>query len=404
MLPSLRWAAERYGFNIAMMRTWKAVCCASSDRLAGAAGSLRHWRMNARHPQVLLFDLLRFTVTRTREAVMQQPKCPSRGGHVTRQTMVSAGAAMASGPAFAEECRIGPPQHQKGPPVFMDYDQVELDAAYDQTYYEPLIARVRQRLASNSEAVRSRIGAPLRIRYGQTEVEWLDVYRTDRAKAPIFVFIHGGHWLRGSAKDYGYPAEMFVKAGAHYIALDFVTVKDASGDLSVMAAQVRRAVAWVYRNAGSFDGDPDRLFVGGHSSGGHLCGVALVTDWKNELGLPGDIIKGGLCMSGMFDMAPVRLSWRRNYISFTDKMADAMSPQRHIAKLRAPVVISYGTFETPEFQRQSRDFASAVRAVSKPVELIEAPNYAHLEMAETLGNPYGPNGRAALAMMKLGPT
>ena len=182
---------------------------------------------------------------------------------------------------------------------------------------------------------------------------------------------------------------MFVNAGAHYVALDFIAVKEAGGDLGVMAAQVRRAIAWVYKNAASFGGDPERIYIGGHSSGGHLCGVALVTDWHNEFGLPDDAVKGGLCMSGMFDMAPVRLSWRRTYVNFTDAMADAMSSQRHIDKLRAPVVVTYGTFETPDFQRQSRDFAAAVKAAGKPVELIEAPNYAHMEMAESLGNPYG---------------
>jgi arylformamidase len=78
-----------------------------------------------------------------------------------------------------------------------------------------------------------------------------------------------------------------------------------------------------------------------------------------------------------------------------------MSAQRHLDGLRAPITVTYGGFETPDFQRQSRDFAAAVKAAGKPVQLIEAPNYAHLEMAESLGNPYGPNGRAALAMMKL---
>ena len=84
----------------------------------------------------------------------------------------------------------------------------------------------------------------------------------------------------GAAKDYGFPAEMFVNAGAHYVALDFIAVQDAGGDLGVMAAQVRRGIAWVYKNAASFGGDPERIYIGGHSSGGHLCGVALVTDWQ----------------------------------------------------------------------------------------------------------------------------
>ena len=153
----------------------------------------------------------------------------------------------------------------------------------------------------------------------------------------------------------------------------------------------------------SFDGDPDRFYIGGHSSGGHLCGVAPGRNGENEFGFT-DAIKGGLCECGMFDMAPVRLSWRRTYVNFTDAMADAIEFETPHRKLRAPVVVTYGTFETPDFQRQSRDFATAVKAAGKPVGLIEAPNYAHLEMAETLGNPYGPNGRAALAMMGLAPS
>ena len=103
-------------------------------------------------------------------------------------------------------------------------------------------------------------------------------------------------------------------------------------------------------------------------------------------------------MSGMYEMTPVRLSWRRTYVNFTDAMSDAMSAQRHIDKLHAPITVTYGTLETPDFQRQSRDFAAAVKAAGKPVRVIEAPNYHHLEMAESLGNPYGPNGRAALAL------
>jgi arylformamidase len=171
----------------------------------------------------------------------------------------------------------------------------------------------------------------------------------------------------------------------------------------MMAAQVRRGVAWVYKNAASFGGDPERVYIGGHSSGGHLCGVTLVTDWEKDFGLSPTIVKGGLCMSGMYEMAPVRLSWRREYVKFTDTMAEAMSSQRHIDKLHAPIIVTVGSFETPDFQRQSRDFAAAVKAAGKPVQLIEGPHYAHVEMAESLGNPYGPNGRAALALMKLAP-
>jgi arylformamidase len=320
---------------------------------------------------------------------------------ITRRIVLGSGATIAVTPALAEECQIGPPPHQKGPLVFMDYDQVELDAAYDQSFYAPLAEQIWQRLAAVSEATRGRLGQPLRRSYGATAVEQLDIFRARRPNAPILVFIHGGAWLGGEAKNFAFPAEMFVNAGAHYVALDFIPIKDAGGDLRVMAEQVRRGVAWVYQNAESFGGDRDRLYLGGHSSGGHLCGIALVTDWAKDFGLPADAVKGGLCMSGMYDLKPVRLSKRSSYVKFTDEIEQTMSSQRHLDLLRTPIVVTYGTNETPEFQRQSRDFATAVKAADKPAELVEAVSFNHIEMVESLGNPYGPNGRAALSLMKL---
>jgi arylformamidase len=319
---------------------------------------------------------------------------------VTRRAMLGTTAAIAATPALADVCPIGPPAHEKGPRVWMDLDQVELDAAYDQIVYAPLMGQVLKRLASSSEEARVRLGAPKRLAYGPTAVEALDLYPANKPNAPIFVFIHGGAWLRGEARDYGYPAELFVNAGVNYVALDFIAVGAANGDIGMMAEQVRRGIAWVYKNAASFGGDTSRFYLGGHSSGGHLCGVALVTDWQKEFGLPADMVTGGLCMSGLYDMKPVRLSKRSSYVKFTDDMEQAMSSLRQIDKLRAPLIVTYGTNETPEFQRQSRDFAAAVKAAGKPVELIEAPNFNHFEMCESLGNPFGPNGRAVLKLMK----
>jgi arylformamidase len=321
--------------------------------------------------------------------------------NISRRAMLAAAGALGATPALAEECHIGPPPHPQGPSVWLNMDQVELDASYDQSVYAPLGGQVIARCTSNSELVRKRLGPPQRVAYGPTDIEKLDIFRTKQPNAPIFLFIHGGAWLHGSAKDYAYAAETYVNAGAHYVVPDFISVDKANGDLQVMASQVRRAVAWTYKNAASFGGDASRLYVGGHSSGGHLSGVVLVTDWQKEFGLPNDIIKGGMCMSGMYDMKPVRLSKRGNYVQFTDAMEDAMSSQRHIDLIHAPIVVTYGTYETPDFQRQNRDFAAAVKAAGKPVELIEAANYTHFDMMESVGNPYGPNGRAALAMMKL---
>ena len=316
-----------------------------------------------------------------------------RSSEMTRRTFLAAGGAtlLAAGSAALA----------KGPAVWLDLDQAELDAAYDQAKYAANLQQIVKRYATNSEAVRARIGAPKRFSYGTTPVEALDVYATRRANAPIHVFIHGGAWRSGLARDYAFPAELFVNAGAHYVVPDFVSVTDAGGNLMPMADQVRRAVAWVQRNAKSFGGDPDRIYVSGHSSGGHLAGVVLVTDWRKEFNLPADTVKGGLLCSGMFDLKPARLSARSSYVKFTDEMEQALSTQRHLDRLNCPVIIAYGTLETPEFQRQSRDFAAAVKSAGKPAQLVVGEGYNHFEMAETLASPYGLLGRAALAQMSL---
>src|SRR6516225_11589312 len=209
-------------------------------------------------------------------------------------------------------------------------------------------------------------------------------------------FIHGGAWRSGRSKDFAGPAEMFLRDGAHYVVPDFAWVQDVGGNLMVLADQVRRAVAWIHENIARFGGDPNRLYIGGQSSGGHLAAVALTTDWQCQFGLPADLIKGGMCISGMYDLAPVRLSARNRYVRFDDATVAALSPIRYLDRLRAPLVVAYGTRETPEFQRQNREFAAAVEAAGKRVRLVVGEHYNHFELPETLGNPYGLLGRAAL--------
>ena len=114
-------------------------------------------------------------------------------------------------------------------------------------------------------------------------------------------------------------------------------------------------------------------------------------------------MKGWLCCSGMFDLKPVRLSARSRYVKFTDEMEQALSPERHLDKINAPVIVAYGPLETPEFQSQSRDFAAPIKVAGKPVQLLVGEGYNHFEIIKTLANPHGLLGRAVLEQMKLTP-
>jgi arylformamidase len=318
---------------------------------------------------------------------------------MTRRTVLAAsGAAVAAG--GAAQAQAQQPQREKGPLVWMNMDQKELDDAYDQSVYAPNQPQLGKRRNANSALVRKRLGEPRRFAYGSTPIESMEVWTTTKPNAPVMVFVHGGAWRVGLAKEHCYAAELYVNAGAHYAVLDFINVDQAGGDLMPMAEQIRRAIAWVGKNAASFGGDPGRIYVSGHSSGAHLAGVTLVTDWA-AFGAPADILKGAVLCSGMYDLKPARLSKRGAYVKFTDAMEDALSTQRHLSRINCPVVLAYGTYETPEFQRQSRDFAAALTAAGKPVTLLVGEGYNHFEMPETFASPYGLLGRAVLEQMKL---
>jgi arylformamidase len=319
-----------------------------------------------------------------------------------RRTLLTAAAAAGGTLVFsrARAQPMAPPSTAKGPPVWLGLDQKALDDAYDQSVWATNGKQLLDRYAALSDDVRTRLGMPQRFSYGPTPVEALDVYRA-RDGAPIQIFIHGGAWRSGTAKDWAFAADMFVHRGAHFVVPDFVSVIDAGGKLSAMADQVRSAIAWTYRNAERLGGDRRRIFVSGHSSGAHLAGVALTTDWK-RLGLPSDLLKGGLLLSGMYDLKPVRLSARSRYVHFDDATEDGLSPQRHLERLHAPLVVAYASLDSPEFQRQSREFAAALKAAGKPVDLLVARGYNHFEAPETFANPHGLLGRAVLAQMGLG--
>ena len=286
------------------------------------------------------------------------------------------------------------------PKVFMNYTQKELDDAYTQLVYAPNQKQVQARYAENSAALAQRIGPPKTLQYGSKPNERILYYPARRPNAPLFVFIHGGAWHFAKAEDYMYPAEIFLNQGIGYAAISFDGVDEMDGHLEPIVDQICRAIRFTRQNTAKMGVDPQRLTVGGHSSGGHFAGVALTTDWQTLYGISPRIFRNALILSGMYDMRGPRLSVRSSYVKFTDENENSLSAQRHIDRLVTPLILMTGTLETPEFQRQSRDFAAAVTAAGKRAELRTGRDYNHFEMCETLGNPYAIGGRAALELCK----
>lgn len=288
------------------------------------------------------------------------------------------------------------------PKVFLEYTQEELDRAYDQNVWAKNAAEVIKRYGTASAAVRAKYKFETKS-FGPTEDETLDIYAPAKTAgasgAPIHIFVHGGAWRSGTKESYAFLAPTFVESGAIYVSLNFANIPKVR--LPDMAHQVRSAIAWVHKNARPFGGNPDTISLSGHSSGGHLAAVALTTDWA-RYGAPATVLKSGLVVSGMFDLHPVMLSARSSYVKISKEEEAALSPQRHLDKIACPITLAYGDGESPEFKRQARDFAAAMKAkVSHRAELIECKGLNHFEIIETLAQPDGLLGKVALKQIGL---
>jgi arylformamidase len=281
--------------------------------------------------------------------------------------------------------------------VFLDYDQAELDRQYNQRAWVTNADELIRRYVAASEAARARLGEPESVAYGAAPTETFDLYRAARASAPLLLFLHGGAWQRLSKRESALPAETFVRAGAHFAALDFAAVPAAR--LSDLVDQVCRAVAFILGNSERLGVERDRIHLVGHSSGGHLAACAMTADWAAR-GLP-QAVTGGMCVSGIYDLRPVRLSARNAYLRLDEAGERALSPQHHLDRLNCPLIVASAEFDAPEFRRQARDFAAAAAQAGATVRHVEGHGFNHFDFIETLADPQGVLGKLMLEQMGL---
>ena len=282
--------------------------------------------------------------------------------------------------------------------LFLNYEQAELDRQYDQRAWAANALDVIRAYTANSDRVRASLGEPEVFAYGPSAAETFDLYRTSTMNAPIHVFIHGGAWRLLGKRDSAFAAKTFVFAGAHFIAVDFALLPTVT--LSEMVSQVRSAVAWIYKNAATFGGDAGKIHISGHSSGAHIAACVAATDWEPSFGLPRDVVKSTICASGIYDLLPVRLSSRNDFVGLDSASEQALSPIRHLHHVHSPVFVAFGGLETDEFKRQSREFAQALGPkLAAPLVVYDGLN--HFEVAETLARSSDGLGKVALTMMKL---
>jgi arylformamidase len=285
-------------------------------------------------------------------------------------------------------------------PIFRGYDRQALDREYDNRKKVPNAAEILAWYAGESEKVRAKLDSRLDVAYGPHPAERLDVFpATGSRRAPVQVFIHGGYWHRLDKADFSYVAQAFAPAGAAAVVINYALMPAATMD--ELVRQCRASIAWVHGNARSFGGDPDRVFISGHSAGGHLVAMVMATDWST-FGVPTDVVKGGVGISGLYDLEPIRLCYLNDTLNLTPDDVRRSSPMLLPAPRSGRLTLAVGALEGPEYHRQTQGMAAAWRRGGLAVDVLDMAAHDHFSIAAQLDNPGSELARAILTQMGLG--
>lgn len=234
--------------------------------------------------------------------------------------------------------------------------QGAIDAQYDAGAAVPDYPAYLARWQAESAAARSQLPCHLRLPYGPTVAEKLDIFRADAPAAPVHVFFHGGYWRSLGASDFSFVAYALRDLGFTTVVVDYALCPGVS--IKEIVRQARASIAWVSGNIERFGGDPARITVGGHSAGGHLAMMSLLAPWKEVYALPEDVLKAAVSVSGLHDLAPLRYSYLQPALQLDEETIERCSPMRHVQRVPAPALVTWGALESQEFLRQGSEFAA----------------------------------------------
>ena len=279
----------------------------------------------------------------------------------------------------------------------MNAEKTDYDLLYNPRLTVPDWQQAFDRWNRASERARASLDCYLDVPYGPGEADKADVFRSQGPSRALLVFIHGGYWRSLDKKNFSFLAPALTRAGVtlavpNYSLCPAVRVRD-------IVMQMVQACAWLYRNGSNFGAPARRLYVCGHSAGGHLTAMMLATLWPAySADLPRKVVLGGLSISGLYDLREICKTPSINCdVRLEPEAALEVSPAFLPPATDAPLYTAVGGDENEGFHIQNRIIADEWKKVHKG-DLV-CPGDNHFTVLERLADPASSLHKAALAMM-----
>ncbi len=225
--------------------------------------------------------------------------------------------------------------------------------------------------------------------YGDAERNKLDFYASGKSDCPVVLYIHGGYWQRGDKSVYRFLAEGFLEKGISVALINYPMCPDVR--LSEIRGHVRKAVQWLWQQAGQLQFSNEKIHVVGHSAGGHLTAELMMTDWRSvDSAMPNRVIASGTALSGLYDLEPLLYCSENDRLKLDQAEVEIASPLRRTVHTLPPMIVGYGFNEPPDMQRQSTDFYQKFAGVSSNMAIHSIPRSDHFDVVNVLGDFQSP--------------
>ncbi len=293
---------------------------------------------------------------------------------------------------------VVPPAGDPDTKVYGDFTQAEINFQYSPRAQAPDHEKYFQLWRVSGPAYRENRVAE--VWFGETPGQSFDLFMPEgAANPPLHLFIHGGYWQALDKRGHAHMAAAMLKAGIAVAMVNYDLMPEV--DLTEILRQCRAAVVRAYDVAGDYGFDRDRMTVSGHSAGGHLAGALACTDWTDfRDGLPVDLLKGSVPISGLFDLEPLSKTGMQRVFRFTADDIETLSPIHMKPVYKIPVIMSVGSLESAEFHRQSALFADHMLAHGSPVSEAAMEGHHHFSIVEALTDPAAPLTAAIIGLAK----